>query len=106
MNVATIPVIQYIPHFFCESCSAVANEKRERERRNEEFVERVATLSARERQVMFAICGGQQPVDIAATLNISVKTVSTYRQRILEKLGLRSNVLVALACDRAGFLAP
>lgn len=49
------------------------------------------TLSDREFQVFFKLAGGLSPTDIAAELNISIKTVSTYRTRILEKMSLKTN---------------
>lgn len=48
-------------------------------------------LSARELEVFHLIARGQSMTEIAATLGISVKTASTYRTRILEKTGFRSN---------------
>lgn len=48
-------------------------------------------LSAREMQIMMAIVGGKSLTDIGAEAFLSVKTVSTYRARILEKLQLTSN---------------
>src|SRR5690606_28733606 len=45
-------------------------------------------LSARELEVLRLIGRGKSVTDIAQTLNLSVKTVSTYRGRILEKLGV------------------
>ncbi|MBJ6723918.1 response regulator [Geomesophilobacter sediminis] len=47
-------------------------------------------LSARERQVLVMIGAGKVPKQIGAELGISEKTVSTYRSRILSKLGLSS----------------
>jgi len=47
-------------------------------------------LSQREFQVMSMLIDGLRPQDIATTLNISPKTVSTYRRRIFNKLGLAS----------------
>ena len=38
---------------------------------------------------------GESVSDIAAMLNLSVKTVSTYRTRLLEKLGVGSNAELA-----------
>ncbi len=49
------------------------------------------TLSNREFQVLVMLAQGKSASAIAADLMISVKTVSTYRSRILEKLGLASN---------------
>jgi two-component system, NarL family, invasion response regulator UvrY len=48
-------------------------------------------LSNREFQVMQAIASGKSVSDIAGELSLSVKTVSTYRTRILEKMGLKTN---------------
>ena len=48
-------------------------------------------LTAREMQVMTAIVSGRSLTDIAEQLRLSVKTVSTYRGRILEKLQLAGN---------------
>lgn len=49
-------------------------------------------LSDREYEVFIKISTGKKAVDIADELSISVHTVNTYRARILEKLGLNSNV--------------
>jgi two-component system, NarL family, invasion response regulator UvrY len=49
------------------------------------------TLSSREFQVFFKLAGGLSPTEIGAELNISIKTVSTYRTRILEKMSLKTN---------------
>jgi len=49
------------------------------------------TLSDREFDVFRRLAGGQSVSDIAADLNLSVKTVSTYRARVLEKMNMRSN---------------
>jgi DNA-binding NarL/FixJ family response regulator len=49
-------------------------------------------LSEREFQVMCLIASGNSLTQIADELLLSIKTVSTYRSRILEKLNLRSNV--------------
>ncbi|MCL4267157.1 MAG: response regulator transcription factor [Anaerolineae bacterium] len=48
------------------------------------------TLSDREYQVMLLLAKGKTVGDIAADLSLSVKTVSTYRRRILEKLRLET----------------
>lgn len=49
------------------------------------------TLSDREFQVLQKIASGKSLKDIADELFISIKTVSTYRTRILEKLHLNNN---------------
>ncbi|TAN41987.1 MAG: response regulator transcription factor [Nitrospirae bacterium] len=49
------------------------------------------TLSPRELNVLCMIAQGCQPREIALSLNLSVKTVNTYRARILDKLQLSGN---------------
>jgi len=48
-------------------------------------------LSDREFQVMCMLASGKRLKEVAAELCLSVKTVSTYRARILEKMGMESN---------------
>ena len=48
-------------------------------------------LSDREYEVLLFIGEGKSMTDIAAQLSLSIKTVSTYRSRILEKMRLKSN---------------
>jgi DNA-binding NarL/FixJ family response regulator len=49
------------------------------------------TLSRREYQVMCLIAAGKTVSEVARELSLSVKTVSTYRARILEKLQMKNN---------------
>lgn len=58
-------------------------------RRNEAAHE---NLSEREFQVMLLLTKGMSLVEIGTTLHLSPKTVSTYRARMLDKLGITSNV--------------
>lgn len=51
---------------------------------------RINVLSNRELEILQRIVSGQRPVDIAASLHLSIKTVSTHKRRILEKLQLDS----------------
>ena len=48
-------------------------------------------LSNREMQVLQLIASGKTVSDIAENMSLSVNTISTYRSRILEKLGLHNN---------------
>ena len=48
-------------------------------------------LSNREFQVLREIASGRTVSEIARQLSLSVRTVSTYRTRILEKMGLKTN---------------
>ena len=49
------------------------------------------SLSMRELQVLRRLAMGQTNREIARSYHISIKTVDTYRARLLKKLGLRNN---------------
>jgi two-component system invasion response regulator UvrY len=48
-------------------------------------------LSNREFQTVRMIASGQTRTEIAKNLSISPKTVSVYRSRVFEKMGVRTN---------------
>jgi DNA-binding NarL/FixJ family response regulator len=48
-------------------------------------------LSDREFEVMRGIASGETVSEIAARMHLSVKTVSTYRARLLDKMGMENN---------------
>jgi two-component system invasion response regulator UvrY len=48
-------------------------------------------LSDREMQVLQGIASGKTVTEIADEMSLSVNTISTYRKRILDKLGLHNN---------------
>jgi DNA-binding NarL/FixJ family response regulator len=50
-----------------------------------------AALSDREYQVFRMLVNGQTVTEIAATLHLSGKTVSTHKARLMEKLGVENN---------------
>ena len=58
------------------------------------------TLGNQEYRVMLQLIDGARVSDIAKRMSISPKTVSTYRSRIFEKLGVRSNVELAHYCQQ------
>ena len=49
------------------------------------------SLSDREYQILRMLGSGQTRSDIGRDLGLSPKTISTYRTRVLEKLGMRTN---------------
>ncbi len=49
-----------------------------------------ANLSAQEFKILLAIAAGSRTGQIAVEFNLSAKTVSTYKRRVLNKLGLAS----------------
>ena len=60
------------------------------------------TLSPQEYRVMLHLAAGKGISEIAISMNLSPKTVSTYRTRVLEKLALLSNVELARYCLKHG----
>lgn len=62
------------------------------------------TLSDREREVVVRIAQGYSNKEIAAELELSVKTVETYKARVAEKLGLRTRVDIVRYAARQGWL--
>ena len=61
-------------------------------------------LSDRELQVFLRLARGESVSDIGTALHLSVKTVSTYRSRLLEKLGVASNAELATYAMRHGLI--
>lgn len=63
-------------------------------------------LSPREWQILEFLAQGHTNREIAERLPISVKTVETYRSRIVDKLGLRSRAELVRFALELGLLAP
>jgi two-component system invasion response regulator UvrY len=62
-------------------------------------------LSDRELQTLQLIASGKRLSDIAEALNLSPKTVSVYRARVLEKLQLANNAELTVYAIRHGLVA-
>lgn len=62
------------------------------------------SLSSQERRVLLFLAGGLSINDAAARMGISPKTVSTYRSRVLDKLGLDSNAALVRYCLEHGLV--
>lgn len=63
-----------------------------------------SSLSKREFQVMIQLAKGVTNREIAKTFNISIKTVDTYRSRVLQKLEVRNNVELAWFAVKQGLV--
>jgi DNA-binding NarL/FixJ family response regulator len=61
-------------------------------------------LSDRELQTLVMIASGKRLSDIAEELMLSPKTVSVYRARVLEKLGLSNNSEMTVYAIRQGLV--
>jgi two-component system response regulator NreC len=63
-----------------------------------------AELSERETDVIRQIAQGYSNKEIAAQLNLSIKTVETYKARAMEKLGIESRVAIVRYALQRGWL--
>ena len=63
-----------------------------------------AKLSQREFQIFCKLAGGAPVSKISEELNLSVKTVSTYRARILEKMSMKSNAEITHYAIKSGLI--
>ena len=66
----------------------------------------LSLLSPRELQIAELITNGKRANDVAETLNISPKTINTYKYRIYEKLGVSNDVELTLAAVKHGLVYP
>lgn len=78
----------------------------ETSRADPEALAQVDLLSDRERETLVALAHGFTNKEIARDLQVSVKTVETYRARLQDKLGLRGRAEVVQLALRAGLLGP
>lgn len=62
-------------------------------------------LSDREYQIMCMLSSGKTVSEIAAELSLSVKTISTYRVRVLEKLHMKNNAELTRYALKQGLVA-
>jgi len=67
---------------------------------------RVTQLSRREREVMGRVAEGYTNAQIAEQLELGVKSVETYRSRIMDKLGLTSRAALVRFALECGILVP
>ena len=63
-----------------------------------------SVLSERELQIMIMITKGQRVVDISEQLNLSPKTINSYRYRLFDKLGIQGDVELTHLAIRHGML--
>ena len=62
------------------------------------------TLSDREYEIMCLIAAGKTVTEIAGELSLSPKTISTYRARILDKLGVKNSAAIVQYAIRNGLV--
>ena len=72
--------------------------------RRAEALQRVATLSEREREVLTLLGSGGSNAELAGRLFVSEATVKTYVSRLLAKLDLANRTQAAILAHEAGLL--
>jgi DNA-binding NarL/FixJ family response regulator len=65
----------------------------------------LASLSDRERSVMRLVCEGKTSSQIGALLNVSPKTIDTYRSRLMQKLGVDDLPALVKLAIRTGVIS-
>ncbi len=63
-----------------------------------------SVLTGREREIVQLLAEGKAPKEISATLHISVKTVSTHRRKIMEKLNINNMAELIKYAAREGMI--
>jgi FixJ family two-component response regulator len=81
-----------------DQCMERARQHADNNRQVNSARERLATLTAREREVLELVVGGKSNKLIAAELLINIKTVEAHRAKVMQKLQVHSLAeLVSLA---------
>jgi len=76
----------------------------DRSRHRREALDRLDTLTDRERDVLIEIGSGHANADIARHLHLSEATVKTHVTHLFEKLSATNRVQLAIAAFRAGLV--
>ncbi|MFF0432579.1 response regulator [Streptomyces sp. NPDC004327] len=70
------------------------------------YAERLAALTAREREVLVLVAGGHSNDEIAERLDVSPLTVKTHVNRTMAKLGARDRAQLVVTAYESGLVRP
>ena len=86
-----------------QQCLALDGRQRHEAAAQEKIIERLNSLTSRETEVLEGVIGGKANKQIAADLDISVKTVEVHRARLMEKMDVSSVAELTTLCVASDF---
>ena len=86
-----------------QQCLALDGRQRHEAAAREKIIERLNSLTSRETEVLEGVIGGKANKQIAADLDISVKTVEVHRARLMEKMDVSSVAELTTLCVASDF---
>ncbi|WP_210394731.1 response regulator [Motiliproteus sediminis] len=97
-------VVQGKRYISPEVAELLADSLNQRQADADDDSNRHTQLTDREFQVFLQLARGLGPTEIGQQMNLSVKTIASYRSRILQKMGLRTNAELTLYANRNAML--
>jgi two-component system, NarL family, response regulator NreC len=88
--------------YLCPAISTAATLKNKASTLSSTNLAEVQKLTKRELQVLQLIADGKSTKEIAAALEVSIKTIETHRKQIMDKLGIRTIAGLTRYCLREG----
>lgn len=85
-----------------QQCLAMDVRQRREFAERAKLIGRLDSLTPREAEVLEGVIGGKANKEIAADLDISVKTVEVHRARVMEKMAVNSVAELTSLCINAG----
>ncbi|MEK7404164.1 MAG: response regulator transcription factor [Acidobacteriota bacterium] len=102
--VRAIQTVQRGGNYFSPAVARAVQEGYTRLKKSDAAADRYELLTERERVIYQLLAEGNSNKEIANRLNISVHTVETHRQRLMEKLQVHSAAELVLSAVRRGLI--